>query len=182
MDRCSDISSGPTTETETINHNCCLVSRVLAGNIAIADKISPGEALPEFPAATHSRNGEDRLKPFVSVNHTLRQIPASAPDHNIAAAKLKDEVPWDGDQILPRTMTCSGGQNYHPSGKRDFTDREYAALQGFPEDHWFKGAYIKRQIGNAVPPCIAKVLFESIKKTLNNADGIEEEHETLLIE
>jgi DNA (cytosine-5)-methyltransferase 1 len=154
----------------------------LAGNIAIADKISPGEALPEFPAATHSRNGEDRLKPFVSVNHTLRQIPASAPDHNIAAAKLKDEVPWDGDQILPRTMTCSGGQNYHPSGKRDFTDREYAALQGFPEDHWFKGAYIKRQIGNAVPPCIAKVLFESIKKTLNNADGIEEEHETLLIE
>jgi DNA (cytosine-5)-methyltransferase 1 len=80
--------------------------------------------------------------------------------------------PWDGSKILPRAMTTSGGQNYHPSGKRDFTLREYACLQGFPLEHVFRGNYVKKQIGNAVPPCVAKVLFESIKKDLDLADGV----------
>jgi DNA (cytosine-5)-methyltransferase 1 len=71
-------------------------------------------------------------------------------------------------------MTCSGGQNYHPSGKRDLTLREYATLQGFPDCHVFKGSYVKKQIGNAVPPCVAKVLFESIKKDLDAVDGVKE--------
>ncbi len=77
-------------------------------------------------------------------------------------------------------MTTSGGQNYHPSGTRDLTLREYAALQGFPMVHVFKGNYVKKQIGNAVPPFCAKVLFESIKKDLDRADGVIEEG--LLIE
>jgi DNA (cytosine-5)-methyltransferase 1 len=79
-------------------------------------------------------------------------------------------------------MTTSGGQNYHPSGERDFTLREYAGLQGFPPCHVFTGSYIKKQIGNAVPPCVAKVLFNSIKKQLNEADGIVEVHEEMVID
>jgi len=55
-------------------------------------------------------------------------------------------------------------------------------LQGFPPTHVFKGSYIRKQIGNAVPPSVAKVLFESIKRDLNRADGIEEELETLFID
>jgi DNA (cytosine-5)-methyltransferase 1 len=79
-------------------------------------------------------------------------------------------------------MTCSGGQNYHPCGTRDFTIREYACLQGFPPNHLFRGSYVKKQIGNAVPPSVAKVLFESIKKALDRADGIVEEHEVIVID
>jgi len=135
-----------------------------------------------MPAATHSRNGEGGLKRFVTVNQTLRQIHRDAPNHNVNDLREKNEPPWDGDSILPRAMTCSGGQNYHPSGKRDFTEREYAVLQGFPPTHVFKGSYIRKQIGNAVPPSVAKVLFESIKRDLNRADGIEEESETLFID
>lgn len=81
-------------------------------------------------------------------------------------------LPYDANDILPRAMTCHGGHNYHPSGKRGLTLREYAALQGFPSGHVFAGHYIKKQIGNAVPPSVAKVLFESIKKDLERADGI----------
>lgn len=80
---------------------------------------------------------------------------------------------WDGSKILPRAMTTSGGQNYHPSGKRDLTLREYACLQGFPTGHVFKGNYVKKQIGNAVPPVVAKVLFGSIKADLEKVDGVE---------
>ena len=79
-------------------------------------------------------------------------------------------------------MTTSGGQNYHPSGERDFTLREYAALQGFPPSHVFAGSCVKKQIGNAVPPVVAKVLFESIKRQLDEADGVVQEQETMVID
>jgi len=138
-----------------------------------------------MPAPTHSEDEEDNLKPVVTVNRTLLKIPPNAPDHNPEELIFPDRrrmKPWDGNAILPRTMTTSGGQNYHPSGTRDFTLREYASLQGFPPNHIFKGSYVKKQIGNAVPPCVAKILFESIKKDLDEVDGIVEDHETMLIE
>ena len=52
------------------------------------------------------------------------------------------------------------------------TLREYACVQGFPPVHVFRGTGVKRQIGNAVPPVCAKVLFESIKRELDEADGV----------
>ena len=138
-----------------------------------------------MPLPTHSDNNDDCLLPFATVNHTLSQIPDNAPDHDIASLVFpanKRLRSWDGNAILPRAMTSSGGQNYHPSGERDFTLREYAALQGFPPNHVFAGSYVKKQIGNAVPPCVAKVLFESIKKQLDEVDGIFQENETMVID
>ncbi len=38
---------------------------------------------------------------------------------------------------------------------------------------------MKKQIGNSVPACVAKVLFESIKKDLDAADGIENDAELI---
>jgi DNA (cytosine-5)-methyltransferase 1 len=138
-----------------------------------------------MPIPTHSDNEEDGLKPFVTVNQTLSKIPHNAPDHDPERFRFADGRsmrPWNGDKILPRTMTTSGGQNYHPSGTRDFTLREYACLQGFPPNHVFLGCGVKKQIGNAVPPCVAKVLFGSIKRDLDEADGIVEDHESILID
>jgi DNA (cytosine-5)-methyltransferase 1 len=138
-----------------------------------------------MPSPTHSDSSDDGLLPFATVNHTLSQIPDDAPDHDpdsLVFPANSRRRPWDGNAILPRAMTTSGGQNYHPSGERDFTLREYAALQGFPPNHMFVGSYVKKQIGNAVPPCIAKVLFESIKKQLDEVDGIVQEKETMVID
>ncbi|EKD14577.1 uncharacterized protein L3040_000099 [Drepanopeziza brunnea f. sp. 'multigermtubi'] len=139
----------------------------------------PGEPLPLMPPPTHSATGPIpplNLPPFVSANITLASIPYNASDHDIRSVIWDPEryqTPWDGTKILPRAMTTSGGQNYHPSGKRDLTLREYASLQGFPPKHCFRGTYVKKQIGNAVPPVVAKVLFGHLKGSLEREDGVE---------
>ena len=140
-----------------------------------------------MPNPTHADPSSEttNLPPFATVNQTLDQISINAPDHDPASLIFptnKRLRSWDGNAILPRAMTTSGGQNYHPSGKRDFTLREYAALQGFPPNHVFVGSYVKKQIGNAVPPVVAKVLFESIKRQLDEVDGVIRENETMVID
>ena len=61
-----------------------------------------------------------------------------------------------------------GGVNIHPIEPRVITVREMARLQSFPDDFIFKGAKGKQmvQIGNAVPPFLAKAIGLSIKNTL----------------
>jgi DNA (cytosine-5)-methyltransferase 1 len=146
---------------------------------------SPGEVLPKLPLATHFETGKDGLKLFKFINQTLSEIPDYAPNHNIEYCVFKDgrsEKPYDGDTILPRTMTTSGRQNYHPDGKQDFTSREDTCLQGFPPNPVFRGNAIKKQIGNAVPPCVARILFESVGIDLVEADEIVEEPLIMLSE
>lgn len=53
------------------------------------------------------------------------------------------------------------------------TNRELAALQGFPLNHVFYGCEIKKQVGNAVPPIFARRLLESVRRQLERRDGWE---------
>ena len=131
--------------------------------------------LPDFPPFTHTDPKKilNGLKPWVSVDSVLNSIPHNAPNHDLATVKMYNLSPWQADSIAPRCITTHGGQNYHPSGKRGFTNREFAALQGFPHYHLFSAANVKKQIGNAVPPSIAKVLFKWIRKALERADGVQ---------
>ena len=78
---------------------------------------------------------------------------------------------YSGSLPLKNTITCSGSINYHPSGKRRFTLRELACLQGFPLEHRF-GRGARKQIGNALPPIVAKVFFEQVVRALRLADGV----------
>jgi DNA (cytosine-5)-methyltransferase 1 len=58
----------------------------------------------------------------------------------------------------------------HENGQvRYFTIREAARLQTFPDDYVFAGAWTEclRQLGNAVPVEVARVLGERIKRTLS---------------
>jgi DNA (cytosine-5)-methyltransferase 1 len=121
------------------------------------------------------------------VDSVLKGIPSNAPNHDLAGAheyaRLKGFIigpQWDSKRIVPKTITTHGGHNYHPSGKRHFTRREFAALQTFPHDHEFIEPNVMKQIGNAVPPLIAQLLFIHLKKALEKADGIKPE--VLLIE
>lgn len=52
----------------------------------------------------------------------------------------------------------------HPYQDRGLSVREAARLQSFPDDFIFKGTlmHIQQQIGNAVPPLLAKAVFEKI--------------------
>ena len=70
-----------------------------------------------------------------------------------------------GDHGVP------GGENMlaHRNGRvRYFTIREAARLQTFPDNYVFKGAWTEamRQLGNAVPVDLGRVVAESIAKAL----------------
>ena len=56
----------------------------------------------------------------------------------------------------------------HPLQNRALTPREGARLQGFEDSYQFRGnrAQIVKQIGNAVPPLLGRVIAESIYKML----------------
>ena len=52
----------------------------------------------------------------------------------------------------------------HPNEDRGLSLREAARLQSFPDDFIFKGtlSFQQQQVGNAVPPLLAKVIFKKI--------------------
>lgn len=52
----------------------------------------------------------------------------------------------------------------HPTENRGLSVREAARLQSFPDDYLFQGTLedVQQQIGNAVPPLLAKAVFDKI--------------------
>ena len=76
------------------------------------------------------------------------------------------------------TVTGSGGGGthiYHWEELRALTNRERARLQSFPDDYEFAGGKesVRRQIGMAVPPTAAKIIFEAVLATVVQMTGTE---------
>ncbi|KAI8945327.1 S-adenosyl-L-methionine-dependent methyltransferase [Xylaria longipes] len=139
----------------------------------------PGEDLPPFPEATHVAPGVNKKekKPYVTVQKMLARIPRGASqydDMHQPQDMVRKRLPrWDPDVTLRRCITTNGGYgNYHPNGRRDFTLREYATLQTFPVDYPFQYPDKKKQIGNAFPPQVVKVLYTHLRKWLDKQDCV----------
>lgn len=72
------------------------------------------------------------------------------------------------DQVSPTIDTrfdaSSNGTNNHPFLHRAITPREAARIQSFDDSFVFVGSkvYIRKQIGNAVPPLLAKAIADQI--------------------
>lgn len=71
------------------------------------------------------------------------------------------------------TITCyfrniASGPFLHPTEDRSLSFREAARLMTFPDTYGFQGGSIARQIGNAVPPLLAKAVGEHIRRELTN--------------
>lgn len=111
----------------------------------------------------------------------INHIPRTATLHDTSRSHFKEpKRPFSPDQPA-KTVTCGGGDtNYHPSGLRHYTPQEFAILQTFPLNHVFcdrNGStanitLAKKQIGNAVPPLLAKTLFRAVVKSLKKTDGV----------
>ena len=54
----------------------------------------------------------------------------------------------------------------HPSANRGLSVREAARIQSFPDSYQFCGSigFQQQQVGNAVPPLLARAVFEAIRK------------------
>lgn len=78
---------------------------------------------------------------------------------------------WDNvsPTIDTRFDASSNGTNNHPFLNRAITPREAARIQSFDDRFVFYGpkVYIRKQIGNAVPPLMAKAIADQIEHDYN---------------
>ncbi|KAG6010109.1 hypothetical protein E4U21_000143 [Claviceps maximensis] len=135
----------------------------------------PGERLPSFPPATHSKNPADSLPSYNTIRKALSKIKPGDDLHDIAAVShFNPPRPSLNFDTQIGTILTSSGNIYHPDGKRNYTLREYACLQGFPISHKFRGTTtsIRRQIGNAFPPNTVRILYKHLEQWLLQQDNI----------
>jgi len=137
----------------------------------------PGLRLPTIPPPTHGPAGSGLL-PYITIADILAELarhPSATHNDTVGehAPKARNLPPYDAKRAA-WCITTGGGKGrpgtYHPSGTRDFTLRELAMLQGFPWDFEFAAGLtktqIRRQIGNAVPPPLARALYRAVREGL----------------
>lgn len=109
---------------------------------------------------------------LIDVWETHGSVKRGAPNEKSEIKFGQNNQRLHGDQPAP-TIAASFQSNFvHPHLNRNFTAREGARLQSFPDDFifdgmrtkmsWEKGLSQYQQIGNAVPPLLAKAIGECV--------------------
>ena len=142
---------------------------------------------PQLPSSSYTKflraNSEYALNNWVTKNSSLiieryRHIPQGGNWKNIPIelmSNYKDHTRCHGGiyHRLASNEPSAVIGNYrknmliHPTEDRGLSVREAARLQSFPDSFEFKGFLTQQQqqVGNAVPPILAKCVFEQIIKT-----------------
>lgn len=151
--------------------------------IFIANRIGkknfhPSPLLEEGSYVTTKEAIEDliKVKDDKEINHVrtkhkdeMKKRLAAVPEGKSLYDNYSDswkKCPWNEASCTIKEN--HGGVNIHPIEPRVITVREMARLQSFPDEFIFKGSKAKQmvQIGNAVPPLMAKAIALGIKKTI----------------
>lgn len=118
---------------------------------------------------------------YIGQGEGLRAVPVNAlPDRfkkmrTISNGALRRDCTTLYHRLSPDkpayTITCNyrnvaSGPFLHPWEDRSISHREAARLMSFPDHYQFVGASFPRQIGNAVPPLMAKAIGTKIVQML----------------
>lgn len=135
---------------------------------------------PQSQYQKQLRNPDGKLYNHNATNHSeialskLKMIPPEGDKKSLPKELLGNQkfnttwgrLKWNSQSptIDTRFDTPSNGTNSHPELNRSITPREAARIQSFPDSFKFLGSktYICKQIGNAVPPLLAKAIGEAI--------------------
>lgn len=130
---------------------------------------------PNQAVVTYAKNPVLRPSPYAGmlVNGRGRPMNLSAPAPTISASSSGNRSPiFDLDGVLleyhQKLMQGDRVRKGIVEGVRRLTARESARLQTFPDNFEFVGAKARKfsQIGNAVPPMLAKQLGDSLIEAL----------------
>lgn len=141
--------------------------------------ISAREAIENPPIPDNAANNEITAQSKI-VAERLKYIPPGEnawyegiPKHlrlNVKGARMSQIYKRLDPDKPSYTITGSGGGGTHVyqwSENRALTNRERARLQTFPDEFILEGSKesVRKQIGMAVPPKVAQVIFEAVLKT-----------------
>ena len=73
---------------------------------------------------------------------------------------------WVKDGSVDVQIPLTEDDFLHPEEDRSISHREAARFMSFPDRFEFVGAAISRQIGNSVPPLLARAIGEHLMKIL----------------
>lgn len=163
-------------------------SELVTTRDAISDLPAPINSSEEIPYTVEAFNNFQKLMRLNSksvsnhqvTNHTDKtiEIISMVPDggsikdlpeeyykvrnYNNAFRRMNSELPSN-------TIDCGHRNYFHYKENRVPTVRESARIQSFPDDYVFKGSKTSQytQVGNAVPPLLAKTIGDQIKNILS---------------
>lgn len=146
----------------------------------LAPRDNSAKAALEKPPIPYDAPNNDRTAQHPKVVERLKYIKpgqnaftAKLPAHlqlNVKGAKISQIYKRLDPNKPAYTVTGSGGGGthiYHYSEPRALTNRERARLQTFPDTYLFTGSResVRKQIGMAVPPRGAQIIFEALLRT-----------------
>lgn len=134
-------------------------------------KLKSGEKskIPNHISMKHSEQMLEKMK-YVSDGGNRNEIP------ELIRPKSGDVRKYIRYKSTEPSVCVTGDMRkiFHYSQNRALTVRELATLQTFPLDFIFKGSTIsqQQQVGNSVPPILAKEIALTIKKMIKNDEQI----------
>lgn len=127
---------------------------------------------------------EREMSKHIPEGGNWQNIPNTIPSQRLEQIRISGgrttyygRLSWDKPSYTITTYfnRLGNGCNLHPEQDRIISTREGARLQSFKDSYVFKGSRSSqyKQIGNAVPPLLARAVAELIKNDLTNKNFVD---------